>query len=177
MKEKLSALLDGDVDDDMARVLLSRLGADAGLRKDWNDWCLIGDSIRGEARYMPDFVSGVMSRLDDEPTVLAPPRREEQDAPPSFWQRLAPIAASLMGVLAVAGVVATLSHGDKGSVPATPALAAAPTRAPTPPVAVAVRNEDAAWREYLLAHQAMAGGGPMPAAVQYVRTVSPQAGE
>lgn len=175
MKEKLSALLDGDVDDDMARVLLTRLGADAALRKDWADWCLIGDSIRGEVRYMPDFVAGVMARLDDEPTVLAPPRRVEQDSSSPLWQRLAPVAASLMGVLAVAGVVATLAPADKGSVAVTPPLAvAAPTRAP---VAVAVRNEDAAWREYLLAHQAMAGGGPMPAAVQYVRTVSPQVGE
>jgi sigma-E factor negative regulatory protein RseA len=168
MKEKLSALLDGDVDADLARFLFDRLGRDPALREDWETWCLIGDAVRGEARYIPGFVAGVMSRLGDEPTVLAPPRRARRISP---WQWALPVAASVMGVLAVAGVVATLSLGEQGKTPVTPRLAS------STPVKAAPGDADVARREYLFAHQAMAGGGPVPAAVQYVRTVSAQAGE
>jgi sigma-E factor negative regulatory protein RseA len=131
MRERLSALLDGDVDDGMARVLFDRLDADAALREDWDSWCLIGDAIRGETRYMPDFVSRVMTRLDDEPTVLAPQRRASRPWRPG-WRHLASVAASVMGVLAVAGVVASRLPGEQEKTLATPRIATAVPAAPAP---------------------------------------------
>ena len=183
MEEKLSAMFDGDVDESTARALFSRLKRDAAFRGEWDAFCLVGDVIRGGFQpKMEGFVARVMSRLDDEPTVLAPRQTRSGDAPRSIYHRLFPVAASVMGVLAVGGVVAALYGGDPGAAttPAVPpaVASAAPDNAPpvVSPAVLPVVGVDIAHRDYLVAHQAMAGG-PMPAAVQYVRTVSAPAEE
>ena len=167
MKEKLSAMLDGDVDEATVRVLLTRLKHDAAFRDEWDAWCLLGDVIRGGAQpEMEGFTAGVMSRLEHEPTILAP-RRKEAAAKHRSLHRLLPLAASVMGVLAVGGVVAALSGGG----PAVTPIAQVMQPSQQSIVPVAHRPAGGARSDYLLAHQAMAGS-PMPAAVQYVRTVS-----
>ncbi|MDR2031780.1 MAG: sigma-E factor negative regulatory protein [Azoarcus sp.] len=184
MKEKLSALFDGDADEETSRMLFERIRRDAVLRGEWEAYCLLGDVIRSGAQPdMGGFAARVMSRLDDEPTVLVPRRMEDKRLRRILRHRLLPVAASVMGVLAVGSVVAALS--DKGQptvvVVVSPPQAGsdavvqtASSRAadPAPPLATNITR-----RDYLAAHQAMAGGGPMPAAVQYVRTVSAQAEE
>ena len=47
MKEKLSALLDGDLERQAGRPVLDGLQKDVGLRKDWDAYHLIGDVLRG----------------------------------------------------------------------------------------------------------------------------------
>jgi sigma-E factor negative regulatory protein RseA len=179
MEEKLSAMLDGEVDNAVAQALLKRFKNDETLRGDWDTYCLLGDVIRDgvladREQSDEDFVARVMSRLDDEPTVLAPQR---QVAPTthnnsSLWHRLLPIAASVMGVLAVGGVVLALSSGgdspvEMAQVVDIPVVETAP---------VVARTSELTRRDYMMAHQVMAGG-PMPAAVHYVRTVSGSAEE
>jgi sigma-E factor negative regulatory protein RseA len=184
MEEKLSAMLDGDVDDAVALALFKRLKNDKTLRDDWDAYCLLGDAIRGDVSLdggHPDdgFVARVMSRLDDEPTILAPQRREHgvPHGSSSLWHRLLPVAASVMGVLAVGGVVATLSSGGGGEPPLEVAQVMEIPSVAAPDVApVVARTAELTRRDYMVAHQAVAGG-PMPAAVHYVRTVSGSAEE
>ncbi|MDR0703066.1 MAG: sigma-E factor negative regulatory protein [Azoarcus sp.] len=171
MREKLSAMLDDDVDEATARALFTRLERDASFRGEWDAYCLAGDVIRGGAQPdMGGFTARVMARIEDEPTLFAPRRGEGGTGCRSLRHRLLPVAASVMGVLAVGGVVATLSGG--GADPVVQAVSSLP---PDDAVAVAAapahRAADGARRDYLVAHQAMAGG-PMPAAVQYIRTIS-----
>ncbi|MDR2689503.1 MAG: sigma-E factor negative regulatory protein, partial [Azoarcus sp.] len=128
MREKLSLMLDGELDKGAAERVLDRLGADANLREDWLTWRLIGEAIRGETGEETnadsvDFTMKVMSRLEAEPIVFVPgilaSSRSPVSSPPylsssSSWTRhLLPIAASVMGVLAVGGVVATLSPNER----------------------------------------------------------------
>jgi len=182
MKEKLSAMLDGDVDDATARALLTRLKHDKAFRDEWDAYCLVGDLIRGYAPpELEGFTERVMARLDDEPTIFVPPGRRNRDKAGEarhFWRhRLLPLAASVMGVLAVGGVVGVLSR----DMPTPETVSAQAIEAPGAaalvrqvPVAHPVRH--GARHDYLVAHQTLAGG-PMPAAVQYVRTVSASSGE
>ncbi|MDR1064723.1 MAG: sigma-E factor negative regulatory protein [Azoarcus sp.] len=175
MREKLSAMLDGDVDEATARALFTRLKRDAAFRDEWDAYCLAGDVIRGGAQpEMSGFAARVMSRLEAEPTVLAPRRKEGGIERRSLRHCLLPVAASVMGVLAVGGVVVALSGGE--TAPAVQVAASPPPDGAGIAASAVHRAADGARRDYLVAHQTMAGG-PMPAAVQYIRTISAPAEE
>ena len=170
MKDKLSALMDGDLDEHSMRPVLDALRRDASLRTDWATYSLIGDALRGEVAGSPDFAARVMASIEAEPTVLAP--RPVAPAPAAAaWRKLMPLAASVMGVAAVGWVAHTLYSGNE-PLPAVAAVERLPlAEAPVRPVSVTLPAEDA-HREYVFVHQAMTGGGPIPGGVQYVRTVS-----
>lgn len=180
MKQRLSALLDGDLDEHAMGAVLETLRKDATLRQEWRSYCLIGDCLRGDRNGSPAFVEQVMANLDHEPTVLTPGSGRSHDSSPTFWQSMLPVAASVAGVAAVGVIAATLYSGNPSPMLAPPTIAmqglvgqpaaaqsgrAAPSVRTAPPV-------DVGLREYVFAHQGIGGGGPMPSAVQYVRTVS-----
>ena len=176
MKEKLSAMIDGDVDGATARALFIRLKHDKAFRDEWDAYCLLGDLIRGYAPpELEGFTERVMARIEKEPTVLVPAGKKNIDRTEVMrhrWHhRLLPLAASVMGVLAVGGVLAVLPHD-------APAPAVASVQAIEIPgvVPVVYSAQGRARHDYMVAHQALAGG-PMPAAVYYVRTVSVPPGE
>ncbi len=170
MKDRLSALLDGELDEEATNAALDRLQQDPALRQDWSAYCLIGDVLRGEPATAPDFVDRVMAGLDKEPTVLAPmARTPERAAAPRLWRSLMPFAASVMGVAAVGFVAATLYSADPAVVRVAAneraGTIAGASRAPAP-------SDQELQREYVFAHQGVHRGGPMPASVQYVRSVT-----
>lgn len=171
MKEKVSALLDGALDEHATTRMLDSLKRDGALRREWENYCLIGDLLRDEQVLSSDFTRNVMLCLDDAPTVLAPPKREIGGG----WVRhFMPIAASVMGVAAVGWVAMTLNGSGQDALHVAEAKKA--------PVAVALDESRAAARvaassepserEYLFAHQAMAPSAAMPGVALYVRTVS-----
>jgi sigma-E factor negative regulatory protein RseA len=171
MTEKLSALLDGHLDDDTAtRSVFDSLRQDRTMREKWGTYCLIGDALRGEAEGAPDLASRVLARLDSEPTVLAPALRPRAGARSTRLGRVVlPVAASVMGVTAVGWVVqsmqpaaAPLDVAAKASGKVSGIVAAAaPATTPVDPL-----------RSYVFAHQALAGGSPIPGVAQFVRTVT-----
>lgn len=71
MKEQISALIDGELDESEARRVLDALNGSAALREEWRCYGLIGDCLRGEGTGR-DLSASVMARLGSEPTVLAP---------------------------------------------------------------------------------------------------------
>lgn len=170
MTEKLSALLDGHLDDDTAtRAIFDTLRQDRAMREKWGTYCLIGDALRGEAQGVPDLANRVLAKLDAEPTVLAPTLRPRAAARSTRLGRaVLPVAASVMGVTAVGWVVQSLQSpigpldGTKVSAKAgAMAAAAAPVGAADDPL-----------RNYVFAHQTLAGGSPIPGVAQFVRTVT-----
>jgi len=171
MKDKVSALFDGDLDDQGMRAVFDGMRKDASLRKEWDTYCLIGDTLRGDSAGSSDFVSRVMVSLDDEPTLLAPGVPAAGLAQRGLVHRLMPLAASVMGVAAV-GLVAASLYRQVAPAPQM-AVAASPIQfvgsSNVRPVAAPAADP---MREYLFAHQGLSRGGPMPAGVQYVRTVS-----
>ena len=46
MKERVSALLDDALDEEASSRLFESIKRDAGLRRDWESYCLIGDVLR-----------------------------------------------------------------------------------------------------------------------------------
>lgn len=182
MNEKISALLDGDAATVSAGSVFEALRDSPELLERWNTYCLIGDALRGDhpAHAVPGFVATVMSRLEAEPTVLAPPPKR---AAPSFLGRsLMPIAASVMGVAAVGLVAFTLYPKTPDAVPVAAGTLASQTAVQPvaaiagAPVVTTVASDDS-HRHYMFVHQAMSGGGPIPGGVHYVRTVSDARGD
>lgn len=173
MKEKVSALLDGALDDEASSRMFESLKRDGALRREWENFCLIGDVLRDDNGLSPDFARNVMRCIEDEPAIVAPHRREVGSG---LARRLMPIAASVMGVAAVGWVAVTLNGGS----PAVERVAAAKSLAPVAlvsapavdPAAKATSAAESSEREYLFAHQAMAPSAAMPGVALYVRTVS-----
>jgi sigma-E factor negative regulatory protein RseA len=93
----LSALLDGELDDQAARPILQRLSRDGAERGQFREYCAIGDALRGLDRDMPGLTHRVMAALEDEPTVLAP-MRKASGRRPALWLAAATVAAITWGL-------------------------------------------------------------------------------
>ncbi|UJB31047.1 sigma-E factor negative regulatory protein [Chromobacterium sp. Beijing] len=74
MKETISAMMDGELDDsDIGRAIAS-ISSDKQLDAAWGEYHLIGDAMRANRMVALNVREQVASRLADEPTVLAPRR-------------------------------------------------------------------------------------------------------
>src|SRR5688572_21157127 len=98
--EKISALMDGELDARLGDQQFAHLKNDSGARACWDTYHLIGDALRGE-RVVSGNPSGRLERfsalLAQEPTVLAPHRRPAKPITAYAW----PVAASLSAVALV----------------------------------------------------------------------------
>jgi len=160
MKIRISALMDGELEDHELAETLRVLRRSPELRSEWCDCQLIGDALRGERGLDMDVAARVMSALEIEPTVMAPkPRRVIE------WQRpVMALAASAAGVVLVAWLA--LVPGADGGVPAGEARLAGAKQGP------AVAQSTPRLQEYLVAHQAYAPGGTMGGGARNIRSVA-----
>jgi sigma-E factor negative regulatory protein RseA len=181
MKADVSALMDGALEDPSQSSVLNSLGRDPQLRRAWSEYHLIGDVLRRSPRLSSDVTARVMARLADEPTVLAP-RAAARRSP--VLRYALPLAASVMGVGAVAWVAQTLNAPEAVQVAAlkpaapsasgtgTPAVAVPQPEAAAVPVVEEVDATKASQvKPYLFAHQSYSPVG-IHGVANYVRIVS-----
>lgn len=120
MSDRISALMDGELDDGEASALLSAIKEHDELRRNWDTYHLVGDAIRKTSVLSADFTRKVSVKLADEPTVLAPhkapPRRREMMA----WYAAASFAAVAMVALAALKFSGTTEELDNLAVQTTP---------------------------------------------------------
>lgn len=173
MKDKLSALMDGDLDEQSARHVLDSIRKDRSLRDDWEAYCLIGDALRGERGGSPDLVVRVMAGIDSAPTLVSARAQVKVPARSRIGRSVMPLAASLMGVAAVGLVAHTLyPRTDAVGRVANASAMRVVDRSPSPALAAAPSSQMDPHREYVFAHQSMTGGGPLSGAIQHVRTIA-----
>jgi len=163
MKTRISALMDGELEDHEVAETLRALRRSPELRREWCDCQLIGAALRRERGLGLDVVARVMSAIDLEPTVMAPaPGRTRK------WQRPAlALAASAAGV----ALVAWLALAPVGVGDGVPSGASGLAGAKQGPV-VAQSQSTPRLQEYLLAHQAYAPGGALVGGARNIRTVA-----
>lgn len=78
IKNQISALMDGELDDDEARVVFGRLKQNKEARDEWQIYHLIGDSLRQTpAAWEDGFSARFAEKFAAEPTVLAPSRQQK----------------------------------------------------------------------------------------------------
>ena len=160
--ERISAFMDGEVEDHEVSAQLAGLKQYPASREAWDTYHLIGDALRGDTGVSPGFMTRFGAELAKEPTVLAPKAPVRKPAMP----RIAlPLAASFGGV----ALVAWLALSNNPLMPRDDKVAANDVR---PTVQATIKPADGAVNDYLLAHQQFSPSTTMQGVASYVRTVS-----
>ena len=164
--DKISELMDGELDERQARQQLARLKQDSELFSYWHTFHLIGDALRGERALSQDFAQRLIARLSEEPTVLAPRGREMRRV-----MTYALSAAASMSAVALVGWIAFVN------IPLAPqsGIAKAPNTPPqetAPPTQLANVPSQGKMNEYLIAHQEFSPSTAIQGLAPYIRGVS-----
>ncbi len=165
--DKISALIDGELDEGEVGRQFSRIKQDKELRERWDMFHLIGDTLRNDYGPAPHFDRRITERLALEPTVLAPQR--------STARRATAYALSAVASLSAVALVAwvAFSANPLNTPPQEIAQAPIPAAPATAPVtAVASVPSQGTMNEYLLAHQGFSPSTAIQGVLPYIRTVS-----
>jgi sigma-E factor negative regulatory protein RseA len=158
--DTLSALLDGELGDETARIVMKRIAQGGAERNRFREYGLIGDTLRGLHHDMPDLTDRVMAALENEPTVLAP-MRKTSSRHPALW-------------LAAATVVA-ITWGLWNAGPREEALA--PLAATQNANLASASNESGNAMPYLAAHQDFAQAVVSPSEMRFTKVTLVGAGQ
>jgi sigma-E factor negative regulatory protein RseA len=166
--DRISAFMDGETQKQETEQAILHLKQHEEHLESWHTFHLIGDAMRGDPMLRDDFTTRLRSRLQQEPTVLAP----------RFgWRKPLNLALSAAASLAAVAVVLTLVIVDNPLKPQFQAAIApkpsttASTQAAAPPQPVASANQGR-MNEYLMAHQEFSPSTALQGVAPYVRTVS-----
>lgn len=162
MREQISQLMDGELEERAAEAALAALRRDPDALDAWRTYHAISDAMRALPLLSEGFSARFAERLAAEPTILAPARRAPR--PPVVWAAAASLAA--------VGLVGWLAFGPQRDPPVPVAAVAKPR----PVVAVSTALPKAA-NDYLLAHQGFSPRVYLQGMAPYVRTVSEPAEE
>jgi sigma-E factor negative regulatory protein RseA len=163
MKDRISQLMDGELDDRSADDTIKACGQGGEALETWRTYHLISDAMRDSRVLSAGFSLRVAQRLEAEPTVLAPQRRRAESR---TW-----FAASAAASFAAIGLVGWLAFAPQ------PLNAPAPVaQAPIvkPQEAQAMVPLPSATNDYLLAHQGFSPRVSFQGMAPYVRSVSEQ---
>jgi len=166
--EKISALIDGELEEREARQQFGRLKQDEELAQCWATFHLIGDAMRGENPLSQGFGERLAQRLAGEPTVLAPRRFAAR--------RLVAYALSAAASLSAVALVGWMALFNNPLAP-QPDLAQArnttsPTAVPAPSATLASVPSEGRMNEYLIAHQEFSPSTEIQGLAPYIRGVS-----
>ena len=167
----ISALMDGELEDKEAQRLVVLLKSDEQSRERWDEFHLIGDTLRGEPLLSAGFSEALSKRLAEEPTVLAPRRIVPRPG------RVATYALSAAASVSAAALVAwvALAPTQDGTVLAgakAPVTAAGAAKPEVQPAALANVQSDGSMNDLLFYHQGVSPSTIMQGVSTYIRTVS-----
>lgn len=208
-RERLSVIADGEADDDAVRRACAQWRDQPAAATLWRDYHLIGDVLRSDdlasdAAHDAQFLEALRGRLALEPTVLAPPGANPDEAAPASMlrsPRRSWVAASAVaaGFMAVAGVLVVTRAPDAarpaasqglaqagpqaGSIvpasasaaPLEPALSTFPFETSRVQVATDQLIRDARLDQYLKAHQQFSGTSALGAPSAFLRSATSDA--
>ena len=163
MKERISQLMDGELDDGPAAGTIQACAQGAEALDAWRTYHLIGDAMRDSRVLSPGFSARLAQRLESEPTVLAPQRARPESR---TWFALS--AAASFAAVALVGWLAFAPQ--PGVAPQMAQAPKPPAEAPQPPAAMAPSEAN----EYLLAHQGFSPRVSFQGMAPYVRNVADQ---
>jgi negative regulator of sigma E activity len=173
--ERISSLVDGELDRAEAEALVSSLCADAALLQKWRELHRVGDALRStEVAVFDDskFCARVSALISTEPTVLAPRRSSGAHSVRRYWVPGIAVAASIAAIGFVA--VPLLRAPEPVALAQKVAPAAALETAAAEPArrAPAAITNARALDAYFSAHRELTGGSAMPRATAYLRPIA-----
>jgi sigma-E factor negative regulatory protein RseA len=156
VKERISALMDGELDERAEEQAIHALRHEGEALEAWRTYHLISDAMRDTRLLSAGFSARVAQRLAAEPTVIAPANLRRAPA-----RRIAFAAAA-----SIAGV------GLVGWFAFAPQPPASQPVAQLPPPAINTIPLPSATNDYLLAHQGFSPRFSLEGMAPYVRTVA-----
>jgi sigma-E factor negative regulatory protein RseA len=168
--ENVSALMDGELEDQPAQRELTRLKEDGGLRERWETFHLIGDAMRGDRILSPAFDEMIAKRLAAEPTVLSPRRRASPAKRYTTYALSAAASVSAAALVAWVAIAPNAPSGLQANLGGSPATGTAVNAQVAP--AIQSVSSDGRMNEYMLAHQGFSPSNVFQGLVPYIRTVS-----
>lgn len=168
LREKLSALVDGELDDADSVHVLDRIAREPALKALWERYHLVSDVLRNHlpALTSVDLVDKVRQAVQDEPVSIRPRRRPHR----AILKQVAGFALA-----ASVAVVAVLGFRGMGRPESTPAVeTVAQTRAPVSGVErTGLRRPDVEQRldAYMVNHSEYTGS-PLRGMMPYARIVA-----
>lgn len=184
--DKISALMDGELDARQSDQQYTRLKQDAEARACWNTYHLIGDALRRDSIVSTNFSAKLGARLEQEATVLAPQRSQMRPLKRTTAYALSAAASlsavALVGWMAFNNPLAPQPDSVATSVATSVASSASAPVAPSAPVAtvtpasvqpqLASVPSDGKMNEYLMAHQEFSPSTAIQGVAPYIRSVS-----
>ena len=175
--ERLSAWLDGQLDEAAARALVLDLQQPGPSRRRFESWCVVGDALRSQevaAMHSPRLCARIAAALENEPALLAP------SALAAPVRRPAPLVRHLAGGAAIAAAAAVIVlvalpqlRSNPGAGPAqvadTRAVQKGNGAAPVELASRAAQFRSSRLDPYIQAHRDLSSG-MMPAAAVYLRS-------
>ena len=166
MNDKISALMDGELDEKSAAEMIDSLGRDGDALRVWRAYHLISDAMRDGCLLSDGFAARVAARLSAEPALLAPARLQ---AEPRKWLVLSAAAS-----VAAVSLVGWLAFAPQREAPPPQVAQASATPLKKQPAIVPLPS---GTNDYLLAHQGFSPRASLQGMAPYVRTVSDSAQE
>lgn len=158
MKQKISMLMDGELSNEDAEILLGKIKQIPETQQDWLNYHLIGDALRQPDGLAKEMNAAFFERLYAEPTVLAPHSRRSDKA-------------ELFAMSAVASIMAlAFLSWISASIDTQPSLQQA--RQGNIAAALDKSTANSNMNAYLLAHHEFSPGVDVRGATSYIRTVS-----
>lgn len=159
MKERISTLMDGELFEDEAEALLSRIKQHPESRQEWQTYHLIGDALRQPDHISRDITPDLRKRLQLEPTVLAPRRLGSK----KLHYFVMSAAASLTALALVVWMSVKIGHDP------APQMA---EQQPSGDVQQAGYSTNRGMDDYLMAHQEFSPSTNVEGAATYIHTVA-----
>jgi sigma-E factor negative regulatory protein RseA len=158
--DKISALMDGELDSAETEVIIARIKSSEDYRAGWEVFHLIGDTLRQNYPLSARFTERLGRRLAQEPTILAPRRRR----PSKIARVTMPLAAAAAAVAMVGWLVLSTHQGAEspgtGPMIATNTPQATPVNYQTPVSPV----PDSRLQDYLVLHHPFSPGSMLQTA-------------
>lgn len=188
--DKISALMDGEVEGSQAVTDLSRIRSSTELREAWETYHVIGDALRGEPLLSADFSSRLSERLAAEPTVLAPRRTLRFANIPTYaLSAAAGLSAAAFVAWMALSTESPINPGTAGSsnIAATSPAPSVSNSSPVVAAADAVAGgalsepagreanqgpDDSKVSDFMLAHQGVSPSTALQGVAPYIRTVT-----
>lgn len=164
MTAEISSVMDGEVKYEDAQHLFAATKTRPELMEAWQTYHLIGDCLRQQAPLSKDFALKVSERLAEEPTILAPPRRNV----PSFDHPLIGLsAAASVAIITFAGWSA-YQHADLQ----TPSAIQTASVAQGGQLVAMAQKPYPGFNSYLVAHRETSPSMGMEGVTPYIRAVA-----
>ena len=167
MKDRISALMDGELAEGEVDAPIGALRQGGEALETWRCYHLISDSLKENPMLSSGFSARFAERLAKEPTILAPAAIPPRARKSRTWIPLS--AAASIAAVAVVGSMAPQFFDSQVQTVA----GRAPERAK--PAVVTVVPMPGAVNDYLLAHQNYSPRSTLQGVAPYVRTVSDSA--